>query len=75
MHELLVIGSHKLWQQGVLQQQNVYRQFLENGLFNIVQKLKWRTNHTNTRTSVHTDSMIISYNYVFFKRESTLRMQ
>jgi len=39
-------------------QQNVYRKFLENGLFNIVQKQKWRTNHTNKWTSVHTDSTI-----------------
>jgi len=67
MQELLVIGSYKLWQQGVLQQQNVYRKFLENCLFNIVQKLKLRTNHTNThtQTSVHADSKIGSYNYVF----------
>jgi hypothetical protein len=48
MQELLVIGSYKLWQQGVLQQQSVYRKFLENCLFNTVQKLKWRTNQTNT---------------------------
>lgn len=50
MQELMVTGSYKLWQQGILQQQNVYRKFLENSLFNIVQKLKCRTNHTNTYT-------------------------
>jgi hypothetical protein len=61
VHQAGVTG-YKLWQQDVLQQQNVYRKFLENYLFNTVQKLKWRRNthihthkHARMRTHTHTN--------------------
>jgi hypothetical protein len=63
VHQAGVTG-YTLWQQDVLQQQNVYRKFLENCLFNTVQKLrKLQRNHIHTHKQVSTQT----HNTLFFK--------